>query len=82
MLCEINMFPWNISYYSHIPSKCEKHQGIFHKIMLVPHNIVMDLNNVTYMEVLEGGKEKGRFVGPHNLAQSNDQVELLDRIET
>jgi hypothetical protein len=32
---------------NHVQYECGKYLGIFHGIVLVPQNIVMDLNNVT-----------------------------------
>ena len=36
---------------SHIQTKCGKYHGIFCGLLLVPHNIVMDLNNVMLVHI-------------------------------
>ena len=46
VFCGIVSISWNIPRYSHIQTVCGKYRGIFYGIMSVPHNIVMDLNNV------------------------------------
>jgi hypothetical protein len=51
MFCGSN----NILKYSHVWTECGKYPKIFHGILLISHNIVMDLNNV--MIKLEGNKE-------------------------
>ena len=43
MFCGTDSIPQNIS---RIQTKCEKHPGILCGILLVPRNVVMDLNNV------------------------------------
>ena len=41
---------WDYQYseiFSHIQTKCGKHPRIFHRIMLVPRNTILDMDNVT-----------------------------------
>ena len=44
MFCGTHSFPQSIP---HIQIECEEYPGVFSGILLVPQNIVMDLNNVT-----------------------------------
>ena len=46
MFCGTDNIPWNISCYSYIMTECGKYQGMSYGIFSVPHNIVMNLNNV------------------------------------
>jgi hypothetical protein len=50
MLCENDNIPHNIF---HIQTACGKYPGIFHGILSLPHNIVMDLINVMTYETDE-----------------------------
>ena len=43
MFCETDSIPHNIP---HIQTKCEEYPRILSGIVSVPHNIIMDLNNV------------------------------------
>ena len=49
----VTIFHGIFPYIFHIRSECENYKGIFHGIMSIPQNIIMDLNNVmelhTYM---------------------------------
>ena len=46
MLCGTDHIPQNIT---HICTKCGQYSGIFYGNLLVPLNIVMDLNNTMNM---------------------------------
>jgi hypothetical protein len=43
VLCGIDKIPKNIP---HIHTECEKYLGIFGGVLLVPQNIIMNMNNV------------------------------------
>ena len=43
----LTIFHGIFSYVSHIQSECGKYPRIFCGTLSIPHNIVMDLNNVT-----------------------------------
>ena len=46
MLCGTDNIIQNILKLSHIQTKCGKYMRIFHEILSVPHNIVMNMNSV------------------------------------
>ena len=54
MLCGTENIPRNILQCFQIQFECGKYQGIFCGIMLVPHNIVMDMRNVMVVSNKDG----------------------------
>ena len=46
MLCGTDNIPHNIPIYAHVWTQCGKYMEILCGILSVPHNTIIDLNNV------------------------------------
>ena len=65
IFCGTDSISESIPRYSHIQTGCGKYFRIFHGVLSVPHNIVMDLNNFMDPSVLE----KLLLIGSKNFIQ-------------